>query len=562
MKVRNLISAFALCALALGFTACDDDDKIVQGIGNELYARETLSLAADAEQTLNIKAPSQPTLTADAEWLHVSAAALKPGTTSIYTATVQADLTPAAQSREAKITVTCGADSKIVTVTQHAGEVLNIISVEPSATLNPAGGKLTVTYTATSPVTVTVPEWMTYTVNDDNTALTVSYIGNTGAERTGEIVIAINDDVRETITVTQGTSDALAGKTAKEIIASMYAGINIGNTLEAPGGETAWVKTKVNQAYINGLLEQGFNAVRIPCAWDSHVSDPATNTIDPAWLDRVDEVVGYIVGNGMYAVLNIHWDGGWLENTVKDGYNEAVNKKQHDYWKQIAEKLNHYDQHLLFAAMNEPNHSSDTSTDAIMRYQQTMLDVVRATGGNNVDRVLLMQGPNTNIDITTAGRFHMPDDVVADRLGVEVHYYDTYQFNMMEEDANWGKMHYYWGAANLIPGSDRNSNHDEADVRASMQKMKTAFADKGIPGIIGEYCVCANRENYKDIDADRWRASVRLWNKAVTREAKNAGMAPFFWETGGDIDRTNGKPTRTIQLDGLFEGAAEGKYPF
>lgn len=558
MQFKHLILAGML---ALGFAACSDDkDEPGPVWGDGITVKSEVSLNGANAQTLNIKAPSVPTVTADAAWLHIGAPEAKAA--GIYAVSLQADINPAGEPRTATLSITAGQHKATVTVTQHAGEVLNIISVEPSATLNPAGGKLTVTYTATSPVTVAVPEWMTYNVNDDNTALTVSYTGNTGAERTGEIVIAINDDVREIITVTQGTADALAGKTAKEIIAAMYAGVNIGNTLEAPGSETAWVKTKVSQEYINGLLEQGFNAVRIPCAWDSHVSDAATNTIDPAWLDRVDEVVGYIVGNGMYAVLNIHWDGGWLENTVKDGYDEAVNKKQHDYWKQIAEKLNHYDQHLLFAAMNEPNHSSDVSTDAIMRYQQTMLDVVRATGGNNADRVLLMQGPNTNIDITTAGRFHMPDDVVADRLGVEVHYYDTYQFNMMEEDASWGKMHYYWGAANLLPGSDRNSNHDEADVRASMQKMKTAFADKGIPGIIGEYCVCANRENYKDIDADRWRASVRLWNKAVTREAKNAGMAPFFWETGGDINRTNGKPTRTLQLDGLFEGAAEGKYPF
>ncbi len=212
--------------------------------------------------------------------------------------------------------------------------------------------------------------------------------------------------------------------------------------------------------------------------------------------------------------------------------------------------------------MNEPNHTDNASTDAIMAYQQTMLDAVRATGGNNATRVLVMQVPNTNIDLTTQGRFHMPDDVVADRLGVEVHYYDTYKFNMMEEDANWGKMHYYWGSENFVTGSDRNSPHGPADVRVSMQKMKTAFADKGIPGIIGEYAVCANRDSYRDIDKAKWRASVRLWNVVVTREAKNAGMAPFFWEVSNDIDRKDGTIRRDYMIDGVLEGAAEGQYPF
>lgn len=562
MNILGKFFCLTAAVMTLSLASCDDDEYVPDSIGDGLVVRESFVLAGGAEHTLNMRAPSLPTLTTDAEWLHVGSAQLKAGTTSTYSATIKADINPTAQTREAKITVSCGAETKTVTVTHAAGEVVEILSVEPSATLNPTGGRLTVKYLATKAVTATGPEWMSFAKNEDNNELTVTYSGNPGEERSAEVVLSINSDVKASFTVTQGKADVLTGKTAKEIIGAMYAGVNIGNTLEAPGSETGWVKTKVNRDYINGLQAMGFNAVRIPCAWDSHVSDPATNTIDPSWLARVDEVVGYIVGNGMYAIVNIHWDGGWLENSFPQGYSEAINKKQHDYWKQIAEQLNHYDQHLIFAAMNEPDAKNSSAIDAMMAYQKTMLDVVRATGGNNAERVLLMQGPYTNIDEAVAGYFHMPEDVIADRLGVEVHYYDHYQFNMMEEDASWGKMHYYWGADNLVPGSDRNSLHTEADVRVSMQKMKTAFTDKGIPGIIGEYCVCVIRENYPDIDKDKWIASVRLWNKVVTREAKNAGMAPFFWETGGDINRVNGTAARSYQLDGLFEGAAEGNYPF
>jgi hypothetical protein len=115
-----------------------------------------------------------------------------------------------------------------------------------------------------------------------------------------------------------------------------------------------------------------------------------------------------------------------------------------------------------------------------------------------------------------------------------------------------------------VEGSDRNSNPEweEDYVRAQMQQMKEYFVDKGVPGIIGEYAVCTNRENTPGIDKDKWRASVTLWNRVVTRESKNAGLVPFFWETGNDISRSDGSIKNSLQLDGVFQGAEEGKYPF
>lgn len=567
MKFRNILIALAV---AVGFTACSDDDYVPEGLGDKLTVRENIALSADNAYTLNIRCSSAPTLSTDADWLHVSPAVLYAGTNNTYSAIVQADLNPNAEPRTANITVVAGNETAVVKVTHNSGEVVSILSVDPEGDLypdggrilNPNGGSISIKYSSTSPVTVTVPAWMSAADDAEASVVTVTYLANGDEDRTGEIVLAINEQVKATLTVRQAKAEKLAGRTATQIVADMYAGINIGNTLEAPGSETGWVKTLINQDYIRGLKQLGFNAVRIPCAWDSHVSDAASNTIDPAWLARVDEVVGYIVGNGMYAVLNSHWDNGWLEKSFVNGYSEEVNKKQHDYWKQIAEQLNHYDQHLLFASMNEPDASNNAAIDIMMQYHQTMIDVVRATGGNNADRVIVIQGPLTNIDATTAGHFKMPNDNIADRLAVEVHYYDPYQFNMMTEDATWGKMHYYWGANNLVSGSDRNSTHSENDVRTQMQKVKAAFVDKGIPGILGEYAVCAVRYNYSDIDRDKWCASVRDWNIAVTREAKNAGLAPFFWEISEDINRLNGTIRRTYVIDGVFDGAAAGKYPF
>lgn len=563
MKFRKLLSGLAI---ALGFsaclTACSNGDDEPGGLGSGLEVTENISLKADNPYILNIRSSVAPQLSTEASWLHLSEAVLLAGTQNTYRAQVSADLNPSAISRSATVNVIAGSESKVINVTQHPGEVVEILSVEPQGPLDPNGGKLTVKYSATSSVTFTVPEWMKVSDDAATSVATIDYLSNIGEPRTAEVILSINEQVKASFTVSQDKADILSGKNAKQIIADMYAGINIGNTLEAPGSETAWVKTPVNNDYIKGLKQLGFNAVRIPCAWDSHVVDAKNNTIDPEWLARVDEVVGYVVGNGMYAVLNIHWDGGWLEKSLQSGYSEEINKKQHDYWKQIADKFNHYDQHLLFAAMNEPDHGNDAGIDVMMKYQQTMVDVVRASGGNNADRVLVMQGPSTNIDATVAGHFKMPADNIADRLAVEIHFYDPYQFNMMEEDANWGKMHYYWGKNNLVAGSDRNSSTNEDHVISQMQKMKKAFTDKGIPGICGEYAVCANRYGYSDIDRDKWCASVRDWNITVTREAKNAGLTPFFWEIGQDINRLNGTIMRNYVIDGVIDGAAAGKYPF
>ena len=90
------------------------------------------------------------------------------------------------------------------------------------------------------------------------------------------------------------------GSDARTLAAKMYAGINIGNTLEACdnknkiASETLWGNPKVSEAYIKGLKALGFNAVRIPCAWDYYIVNPSTYEIDAAWLDRVSEVVGLL----------------------------------------------------------------------------------------------------------------------------------------------------------------------------------------------------------------------------------------------------------------------------
>ena len=529
------------------FGSCGEDKAPVDDSWNSggMTVKDEILLSGTTSQQLNIKASVKPTLNCDADWLKIGE--VKSLTTGIYSVDLTAEPNVTGETRVARITVTAGKENATVTVSQVSGDLVEIRSIDPEGVLDPDGGTLKIKYVATGVPAANLPEWIREadTRSLDEGVLTLSYSpNNSGKEREGIIVLAVGKDAVANVTVRQGarTVAALSGKSAVEIASDMYAGINIGNTMECPGGEGDW-SMPVNEKYVEALAALGFNAVRIPCAWDAHAKD---GVIDAAWLDRVDEVVGWVIGNGMYALLNTHWDSGWIEgDPCKKGFDEAVNAKFGSYWTQIATKLNHYDQRLLFSAMNEPpvdetsKATKERSIDAIMKYEQTMLDAVRATGGNNLDRVLVMSAPNTNFELAAEGYFHMPEDVVADRLMVEAHFYGPYQFNMMEEDANWGKTFWYWGKANHVDGSDHNSTWGEEDwVKEQFALMKKNFVDKGIPGITGEYCVCCNRENTPGIDKDKWRASTRLWAKLVTQESKDAGMVPFFWETGGDIDRS------------------------
>lgn len=565
----------AACGMA---ASCSDDDKYPGKVefdsGDFVVSKTAMALAGTQEQTLTIKSPVKPTVTSDAEWLHVGQ--VERASSSIYTIAVWCDANAAYDVRTATITVTAGSNTKTVTVSQYGSETVQIVSATPGAELDPNGGTLTVTYAATGDVIVTKPSWLDIASSrslEENT-YTFTYSANYGDEaRGGDIVISLVSDesISAVIPVTQAVAEKSDNmkSSATELASKIFAGVNIGNTMEPPSGEGTWGAAKVTLDYIKGLKALGFNAVRIPCAWDSHISDASTNTIDPAWLDRVNEVVGFAVSQDMYAIVNIHWDGGWLEESCIKGYDEAVDKKQHDYWTQIANKLNHFDEHLLFAGMNEPGQQNqgavnNASLDAIMAYQQTFVDAVRATGGNNASRVLIHQTPYTNIDKGVEGYYHLPKDVVENRAMAEVHFYDPYQFVMMEKDESWGKTWWYWGAQNHVAGSDRNasSNSEESMVAAQFAKIKNYYASKGIPTVLGEYAVTYNRGGVDGIDVAAWKASRNYWTEVVTREAKNNGLIPFFWETSGDINRNNGSAKNADVIEAIMKGAAEGKYPF
>jgi aryl-phospho-beta-D-glucosidase BglC (GH1 family) len=345
--------------------------------------------------------------------------------------------------------------------------------------------------------------------------------------------------------------------TAAQLSAKIKLAINIGNTLEAtPGGETAWGNPMITQDLVNTYKSLGFDGVRLPCSWDQYANQ-TTAEISASWLDRVKTVVQYCMNAGLYTVLNIHFDDGWLEKHVDAADKDAVNAKQKAFWEQIATHLRDFDERLMFASANEPNASTTATADILLSYHQTFIDAVRATGGRNAYRTLIVQAPQTSIDNAITLWTHLPTDTATDRVMLEVHYYDPSQFTILSSDASWGKMFYYWGKDNhstIEP--DRNATWGEEDwVDQQMQKVKTNFVDKGVPVIIGEFG--AYRKKSGPLDVAKHDASVVFWNKYVAQQALANGASPFYWDTGGLIDRTTYAVKDQDVLDALL--TATGK---
>ncbi|UTN05056.1 glycoside hydrolase family 5 protein [Flavobacterium bizetiae] len=352
------------------------------------------------------------------------------------------------------------------------------------------------------------------------------------------------------------------GSTAVQLAAKIKLGWNIGNTLEATNGETAWGNPKVTKALIDAVKANGFNAIRIPCSWNQYLENSATAKIKAEWLNRVKEVVQYCVDNNMYVVVNIHWDGGWLENNITEAKKVENNAKQKAFWEQIATHLRGFDEHLLFASANEPAVEDAAQMAVLTSYHQTFIDAVRSTGGKNAYRTLVVQGPTTDIEKTNKLMTTLPTDTATSRMMVEVHYYSPWNFAGLTKDESWGKMFYYWGANyHSTTELDRNASYgEEADLDKTFKLMKTQFVDKGIPVLLGEFG--AIRRTSLTGDALTLHLNSRAYYlKTVVKTAKANGLLPFYWDEGslgdnsfGIINRSNNTVFDTQALNALIEG--------
>ena len=300
----------------------------------------------------------------------------------------------------------------------------------------------------------------------------------------------------------------------------MGIGWNLGNTLESNSGdvdnmwieaftarktndyETAWGQPLATRELIHMFREEGFGAIRVPVTWYPHMGtltvsvsddkghwDMTTWTgyaVDPAWIARVKEVVGYVLDEGMYCILNVHHDTGdastaWLR--ADKAVYDKVKERYKALWNQIATEFESYGQRLLFEAFNEMldvngtwNYSTTDAHEVINLYNADFVAAVRATGGKNTYRNLILGTYSASPLPQGLGAFRLPEDTVKDHLLAEVHSYAPY--------------HFAFDTATPKTVFDTSC---ENEVKGLVENMNTYLVSKGIPCVLGEFGCTSNR---------------------------------------------------------------------
>ncbi len=346
--------------------------------------------------------------------------------------------------------------------------------------------------------------------------------------------------------------------TATELASKMTVGWNLGNSLEVPDGETAWGNPATTQLLIDSVKAAGFNTIRIPCAWDGYANS-STHQISSSWFARVKQVVDYCINNDMYVIINIHWDGGWLEENPLYSAQSEVNEKQEAYWTQIANYFINYDEHLLFAGTNEvhANYSAPSSENIEVQesFNQTFVDAVRATGGYNAYRNLIVQTYNTNA-WNGLNYFTLPTDQVSNRLFVEIHHYDPYDFTLNSDDSSACIL---WGTALFSSGVCSWGQEDYVDDLFG--QLKSTYVNAGVPVIMGEFGA-GKRTNLTGSAYTNHVTAREYYLNYVTSSAKNNGIIPIYWDNGSSanmgfalFNRSTGAVVDKGALNALITGA-------
>lgn len=384
-----------------------------------------------------------------------------------------------------------------------------------------------------------------------------STASTTAAEHTSKSTESSTDTTKASENKLSQTAGKMRNITSQQLVEDMTFGWNLGNTLDVCQAdrdgdgkinehveagekvdETLWGNPKATKELFTSLKKNGVNAVRIPVTWRDHMD--SNGNIDREWMDRVQQVVDYAYSQGMYVIINVHHDGGgdpkfgaWIIEESQKDYNTFL-KKYKNVWKQIAERFKNYSDYLIFESMNEVgfdtlyNKNKADAYNLINKINQDFVDIIRATGGNNAKRHLLIAGYYTDIERTCDSLYKMPDDK-AGRCILSVHYYTPWDFCTCDRKHTWGTNSEVWQMETLIG------------------KMKKNFVDKGIPVIIGEYAASGS-----DL------SSCIFFIEKLNKLCSDYGIATFIWDSGSQVNRKTYK-WRTPQYLEALKRATSGK---
>ena len=357
-------------------------------------------------------------------------------------------------------------------------------------------------------------------------------------------------------------------------------GWNLGNQLEcsAPGqdgesmaigmpdgsinAETAWGNPVVTKKMIRAVKDAGFNAVRIPVRWQCHITNAQAMSIDKAWMARVKEVVDWCLASDLKVIINVHHDK-WLEGRPTYQFKDENNQKLALLWMNIASEFAAYDYRLAFAGTNEvhvrDNWGKPQAENLAVQnsYNQTFIDVVRATGGNNALRHLIVQTYVCNPDFGLYnGDFIVPTDAEGNGnayMSVEFHYYTPWDYCGECTRYFWGEKYRQYGEI---------SKDTETTMTTFFDRVVSTWASLGLGIVIGEWGVT---NHTKGGQADIQHENAAYYCQFLVGEARKRGFSTFVWDNNrfgdgqenfGIFDRDHGMK---VKNEWVLRGIMSGK---
>ena len=492
-------------------------------------------------QTLTITSGIQPAVSSIGDWVTIT-----PGTPSgnNYPFSVKASAYNGTLDHSTNIRVIGDKQSLMITVLQRHPEVELTVS-KTSLAFGRSGGEETFTVSSsTQPQVSSDASWLVIETGkiDKDHKTTVKVLA--GASR-------ITEAGAGTLTVSCGGKSVSVGVTQEAFVApavaattaltaqmvfdAMGPGWNMGNHMDAinngVSGETVWGNPKCTQATMDGVKAAGFKAVRICTTWEGHIGPAPAYRIEDSWLNRVAEIVGYVEKAGLVAIVNTHHDENYWQDISKCINNAANHEKVKDevfaVWTQIAERFKDKGEWLVFESFNEIQDGGWGWSEAFRKnpgaqykilneWNQTFVDAVRATGGENATRWLGIPGYACNPGFTIAGLVLPTDYTSANRLMVAVHDYDPYDYTLKDPLIR------QWG--HTAAADKRLSGDNEKAVVDVFDNLKAAYLDKGIPVYLGE--MGCSRHAAEDLPYQRY------YMEYFCKAAADHLLPMYLWDNG------------------------------
>ncbi|TBL68319.1 cellulase family glycosylhydrolase [Paenibacillus thalictri] len=320
-----------------------------------------------------------------------------------------------------------------------------------------------------------------------------------------------------------------------DAVKGMAPGWNLGNTMDATGGEGSWNNPPVEESTFDDIVKAGFKSVRIPITWDVYIGPGPDYKIDHDWMNRVEQVIDWALKRDLYVMINVHHDNYiWATQMAvdpttgkfTDNFNNNMDKLE-KVWAQIAQRFNYKSEKLMFEVLNEPDKGdlqdkNDTPADPddpgrknhltkdevnVMNFR--MLKAIRNSGVHNDKRLVVIGAEGDNSE-DAVDHLIMPQDryVLA-----TFHYYTPWDFV-----SNW------WGRTTW--GSDA----DKQEMDKYFRPVYDKFVRNGVPVIVGEFGTVGKVYEH----------SKEYYYDYMMQLSYKYGFAPIYWDNGNDnLDRKN-----------------------